>query len=140
MPMFSIFDLRDDIIKGYLEFSRSFTIINAPDIRNYVNNNLQKEQIYCPAPLLQINPNYKQATDSNGTPVTTGSDSSLRLNTLCSKIFQINDKPLELYQHQVEAILTAKKGTSYVVTSGTGSGKSLTFFIPIFNLIIEEKE
>lgn len=138
--MFSIFDLRDDIIKGYLEFSRSFTIINAPDIRNYVNNNLQKEQIYCPAPLLQINPNYKQATDSNGTPVTTGSDSSLRLNTLCSKIFQINDKPLELYQHQVEAILTAKKGKSYVVTSGTGSGKSLTFFIPIFNRIIEEKE
>lgn len=138
--MFSIFDLRDDIIKGYLEFSRSFTIINAPDIRNHVNHNLQKEQIYCPAPLLQINPNYKQATDSNGTPVTTGSDSSLRLNTLCSKIFQINDKPLELYQHQVEAILTAKKGKSYVVTSGTGSGKSLTFFIPIFNRIIEEKE
>ena len=140
--MFSIFDLRDDIIKGYLEFSRSFTIINAPDIRNHVNHNLQKEQIYCPAPLLQINPNYKQATESNGAPVTTGSNSSLGLHTLCSKIFQINGKPLELYQHQVEAILTAQKekNNSYVVTSGTGSGKSLTFFIPIFNRIIEEKE
>ena len=138
--MFSIFDLRDDIIKGYLEFSRSFTIINAPDIRNHVNHNLQKEQIYCPAPLLQINPNYKQATESNGAPVTTGSNSSLGLHALCSKIFQINGQPLELYQHQEEAIETAQDGKSYVVTSGTGSGKSLTFFIPIFNRIIEEKE
>ena len=138
--MFSIFNLRDDIIKGYLEFSRSFTIINAPDIRNHVNHNLQKEQIYCPAPLLQINPNYKQATESNGAPVTTGSNSSLGLHALCSKIFQINGQPLELYQHQEEAIETAQDGKSYVVTSGTGSGKSLTFFIPIFNRIIEEKE
>lgn len=138
--MSSIFDLRDAIVKGYLEFSRSFTIINAHDIRDHVNHNLQEEQIYCPDPLLQINPNYKQATELNGKPVTTGPNSSLGLHALCSKIFQINGKPLELYQHQTEAILNAKKGESYVVTSGTGSGKSLTFFIPIFNRIIEEKE
>lgn len=138
--MSSIFDLRDAIVKGYLGFSRSFTIINAPDIRDHVNHNLQEEQIYCPDPLLQINPNYKQATELNGKPVTTGPNSSLGLHALCSKIFQINGKPLELYQHQTEAILNAKKGESYVVTSGTGSGKSLTFFIPIFNRIIEEKE
>ena len=138
--MSNIFDLRDDIIRGYLEFSRSFTIINAPDIRDHVNHNLQEEQIYCPDPLLQINPNYKQATELKGKPVTTGPNSSLGLHALCSKIFQINGQPLELYQHQEEAIETAQDGKSYVVTSGTGSGKSLTFFIPIFNRIIEEKE
>ncbi|MBN1198113.1 MAG: DEAD/DEAH box helicase [Bacteroidales bacterium] len=43
-----------------------------------------------------------------------------------------------LYQHQVEAIKMGVNGESFVVTSGTGSGKSLTFLATIFNKILKE--
>jgi ATP-dependent helicase YprA (DUF1998 family) len=42
-----------------------------------------------------------------------------------------NGDPFVLYQHQVEALERAREERSYVVTSGTGSGKSLTYFLPI---------
>jgi ATP-dependent helicase YprA (DUF1998 family) len=47
--------------------------------------------------------------------------------------------PFDLYKHQVEAIQRAASGASYVVTSGTGSGKSLCFFIPIIDKILRER-
>jgi len=46
--------------------------------------------------------------------------------------------PYRLFQHQHDAILKASRKQSYVVTSGTGSGKSLTYFIPIFDAILRD--
>lgn len=42
-----------------------------------------------------------------------------------------------LYHHQVEALKKACQGESYVVTSGIGSGKSLTYFLPIINDLVQ---
>lgn len=36
-----------------------------------------------------------------------------------------------MHQHQEDAIRVAATGASYVLTTGTGSGKSLAYFIPI---------
>jgi ATP-dependent helicase YprA (DUF1998 family) len=47
--------------------------------------------------------------------------------------------PFNLYKHQVEAIQTANSGASYVVTTGTVSGKSLFFFVPIIDKILRER-
>ncbi len=41
-----------------------------------------------------------------------------------------------LYHHQVGALERASAGGSYVVTSGTGSGKSLTYFLPIIDNLL----
>jgi ATP-dependent helicase YprA (DUF1998 family) len=43
---------------------------------------------------------------------------------------------LQLHEHQREAILKAKEGKSYVLTSGTGSGKSLAYIIPIVDHVL----
>ncbi len=45
-------------------------------------------------------------------------------------------QPFYLYQHQVEAMDHASRRESYVVTSGTGSGKSLTYFLPIIDAFL----
>jgi ATP-dependent helicase YprA (DUF1998 family) len=45
-----------------------------------------------------------------------------------------------LYTHQQEALAIAQKKESFVVTAGTGSGKSLAFFLPIIDSIIRIKE
>jgi DEAD/DEAH box helicase len=45
-------------------------------------------------------------------------------------------KQLLLHEHQREAILKAKEGKSYVLTSGTGSGKSLAYIVPIVDHVL----
>src|ERR1700704_4786608 len=68
------------------------------------------------------------------------------LNPRCAEIFRTlptadapTGEPLTLYKHQEQAIALASHGESFVVTTGTGSGKSLCFFIPIVNAVLQEK-
>jgi len=39
----------------------------------------------------------------------------------------------------MDALAIAQRGEPYVVTTGTGSGKSLAFFIPIVDRILKER-
>src|SRR5690606_12573606 len=63
----------------------------------------------------------------------------------CARIFRIKSeadpygKPMVLYRHQVEAIEAAIRRESYVLTTGTGSGKSLSYFIPIVNDVLRRR-
>ena len=62
----------------------------------------------------------------------------------CERIFRLkDDNPdgpvLRLHQHQREAIEAARTGSSYVLTTGTGSGKSLAYIIPIVDRVLAAK-
>ncbi|MGD9635880.1 MAG: DEAD/DEAH box helicase [Pirellulales bacterium] len=50
------------------------------------------------------------------------------------------DPSLKLRRHQEQAIECALRRESYVVTTGTGSGKSLCFFIPIVDAVVKAKK
>lgn len=45
----------------------------------------------------------------------------------------------QLYKHQVEAICKANEGKNLIITTGTGSGKTECFLIPVINQLLEEK-
>lgn len=135
--MKNIFDFRDELVSDYSSFSRSFTRIAAPDIRKEVECQYDAGR-YWPEALIQINPNYQRKT----TVQELAEQGILHKN--CADIFQIgklehNPQPLHLYTHQLQAIAKAQSGQSYVVTTGTGSGKSLSFFIPVIDKILQEK-
>ena len=132
--MFDVFDLRRQVIDEYAAFSRSFTRIAAPDIAAVVEAEYARER-YWPEPLIQINPNYRR----NGTVADLVRDGMLHPE--CERLFQANKaegapRPIELYTHQLEALAKAKVDKSFVVTTGTGSGKSLSFFLPIIDRIL----
>jgi ATP-dependent helicase YprA (DUF1998 family) len=127
-----IFSLRDSVVDEYKRFATSFTTIHAPDIKAQVEA-IYAEQRYWPEPLIQINPSYKRSTD-----VAALVDAGV-LDPVCAALFQANGAPLALYKHQEQAIALAASGESFVVTTGTGSGKSLCFFIPIANHVLAEK-
>ena len=127
-----IFALRDSVVEEYKHFATSFTTIQAPDIKAQVEA-IYAQARYWPEPLIQINPSYKRSTDV-GSLVTAGV-----LDPGCAAIFQVKGESLSLYKHQDQAIALAAAGESYVVTSGTGSGKSLCFFIPIVHRVLAEK-
>lgn len=131
--MSNIFQFRHELVDEYAAFSRSFTKISAKDIAQAVDAEYAKGR-YWPEPLIQINPNYKRA-QSIDQLVAEG-----LLHPKTAEIFRVgNDRSLQLFQHQQEALSKARDGQSYVVTTGTGSGKSLAFFIPIFDRILREK-
>ena len=128
-PALDVFALRDSVVDEYKRFATSFTTIHAPDIRGQVED-IYAGNRYWPEPLIQINPSYKRSTDV-GTLVADGV-----LDPGCADIFRADDEPLSLYEHQKQAIALAADGESFVVTTGTGSGKSLCFFIPIVSHVL----
>lgn len=135
--MKNVFDFRDELISDYSSFSRSFTRIAATDIIEKVEAEY-KDGRYWPEALIQINPNYKRQST-----VQELAEQGI-LHKQCADIFQVgkqekNPQPLHLYIHQLQAIAKAQSGQSYVVTTGTGSGKSLSFFIPVIDKILKEK-
>lgn len=132
------FAFRDQIIRSYETFSRSFVRIDAEDIKGAANAEYAKNR-YWPEPLIQINPNYKPASTTQEL-----AESSV-LHPTTAKIFRVREKhsgaliPLRLHKHQQDALALARDGRSYVVTTGTGSGKSLAFFIPIVDRILKAR-
>lgn len=136
--MQDVFRLRNDLIEEYSQFSRSFTRIAADDIRAKVDAEYEAGR-YWPEPLIQINPNY-QRKDTVQNLATGGT-----LHPACAELFKAG-KPegrpvdMHLFVHQIEAIALAQQRKSYVVTTGTGSGKSLSFFVPIIDRILKAKD
>ncbi len=127
-----VFSLRDSIVGEYRKFATSFTTIHAEDIRAQVEA-IYAQGRFWPDPLLQINPSYKRG--ANIETLIAGR----ALDPRTAEIFRADGGPLNLYKHQEQAIALASQGESYVVTTGTGSGKSLCFFIPIVSAVLEEK-
>ena len=128
-PALDVFALRDSVVDEYKRFATSFTTIHAPDIREQVED-VYAGNRYWPEPLIQINPSYRRSTDV-GTLVADGI-----LDPGCADIFRAGGEPLSLYEHQKQAIALAADGEGFVVTTGTGSGKSPCFFIPIVSHVL----
>jgi hypothetical protein len=132
------FTFRDQIVQSYERFSRSFVRIAAPDISEVVDAEYERGR-YWPEPLIQINPNYKQAST-----VLELAQASV-LHRLTAEIFQVGKDsgpgiPVRLYKHQQDSLALAQALRSFVVTTGTGSGKSLAFFIPIVDRVLRARE
>jgi superfamily II DNA/RNA helicase len=134
-----VFSLRDSVVGEYRKFATSFTTIFADDLRKQIDA-IYSDERYWPEPLIQINPNFQRVTN-----VQKLVDDGV-LEPVCADIFRVNQsaaiprgEPLTLYKHQEQAISIAGAGESYVVTTGTGSGKSLCFFIPIIDSVLKQK-
>jgi len=131
--MKDVFELRNNLINDFSVFSRSFTKVAASDIENKLDEEYANGR-YWPEPLIQINPHYKQ-----GQSVDYYVDSG-HLHPGCARIFRTNEgSPYVFYQHQVEALTLAAQHQSFVVTTGTGSGKSLAFIVPMIDHILKAK-
>ncbi|MDY6909415.1 MAG: DEAD/DEAH box helicase [Thermodesulfobacteriota bacterium] len=131
-----VFALRDKLVEDYNEYTRSFIKIGDSRIERFVTEELNAEAFW-PEPLIQLNPSF----ESGGT-IDDLVEQGI-LHPKCSEIFRLGKsdedplgKELPLYRHQRDAILKAKEGRSYVLTSGTGSGKSLTYIVPIVSHVL----
>ncbi len=130
-----IFDFRNRLIGDYASYVRSFIEIRDPRIRAYVDETLDGGHLW-PEPLIQLNPTFESG-DSIDELVRDGT-----LHKGCADVFRTGKKdgsrgePLRLHRHQSDAVRVAKTGGSYVLTTGTGSGKSLAYIVPIVDHVM----
>ena len=130
----NIFDLDKALVDRYAAFARSFSTIKAPDITEQVNAIYDLGKFW-PDPLITINPHFEQGSSMDQLADDGVVDPALR------QIFAFGQKrtPLTLHRHQERAVAKARNQESFVVTTGTGSGKSLCFFVPIVDTIVRAK-
>ena len=135
-----VFQYRDAVIADYKSFTTSFTKIKAPDIQAFVNAMYEAGQ-YWPAPLIQLNPSFVPG----GTVEQLCGDGLL--HPQCRDIFRFGrggggnpGVTAQLHKHQQDALHIAQRQESYVLTTGTGSGKSLSYILPIVDAVLKRKE
>ncbi|KJF17613.1 putative ATP-dependent helicase Lhr [Acidithrix ferrooxidans] len=125
------------MVGEYADYVQSFLKIADERIKDAVEQEI-KSGLLWPDPRIGLNPSFE-----SGGRIDTLADGEF-LHQECRRIFQIKDStgnvisPLELHRHQTEAIEVAKRGVNYVLTTGTGSGKSLAYIIPIVDAILRE--
>lgn len=128
MNRFDILNIHKDVLQDYKEFVESFINIKDDNIKHVVAHEMQDGKFW-PEPLLQFNPSFE-----SGQP----------LQALCNEGVLHPDilavfKGYSLYKHQERAIRLGCAGSDFIVTSGTGSGKSLTYIGTIFNDLLTDK-
>ncbi|GIV88246.1 MAG: DEAD/DEAH box helicase [Chloroflexus sp.] len=134
MPPASIFDLHTGVIEEYRSFVESFIHIADDRIRKTVTQALDDRHLW-PEPFVQLSPAYA--------PDETVDDLARRglLHADTAHFFRTDtNAPFRLYRHQREALAHAVRGESFVVTSGTGSGKSVCYFLPIIDYLLRNPE
>ena len=121
----NVFEVHKKIVEDYAQYIRSFINISDRRIAETVEDSLAKGRLW-PQPLLQFNPAYEQV----------GTIEEVISSGLLHGDLRHIFKGYSLYRHQSQAIELGANGTDFVVTSGTGSGKSVTYIGTIFNHLL----
>ena len=122
-----ILNFHKKLINNYKTYIQSFLNIKDPSILKFVDSEIGNKKLW-PEPLVQFNPTFEK-----GRPLSTLVKEG-HLDTELDNIFS----GYSLYKHQEEAILIGASGKEFIVTSGTGSGKSLTYIATIFNHVLKQ--
>jgi superfamily II DNA/RNA helicase len=134
-----VFKIHEQLISDYRSFTSGSVEVRDRRIKAHVDQQLD-EGIQWPDPWLSLNPSF----ESGGTVTQLVHDGLLHEE--CERVFRVKsnkDDPgsrtLTLHKHQTEAIEAASSGRSYVLTTGTGSGKSLGYIVPIVDSVLRER-
>ncbi|WP_301850590.1 DEAD/DEAH box helicase [Rhodococcus pyridinivorans] len=132
------FEIHRRLISDYRQFTEGFVDIRDERVAAVVSEQSATGSQW-PAPWVALNPSF----DSGGRIdelVSTG-----LLHPECERIFRIKngehdrgEDSITLHRHQREAVEVASTGSSYVLTTGTGSGKSLAYIVPIVDRVLRE--
>lgn len=128
-----VFALRQSLVDDYRHYAESFLTIRDERIKAHVQRELDAGLLW-PDPPLQLNPAFA----SGGTIEALIGEGVL--HDECRRIFRTRKSEadplgdeLRLHRHQADALRAAETGRNYVLTTGTGSGKSLAYIVPIVN-------
>lgn len=131
------FGVLDEVLNDYESFVKGFLDIKDDKIRAKVEGDIDDGLLW-PEPWLALNPAFEPG----------GSVSDLVergvLHPQATEIFRIKaeddaiGRKITFHRHQTDAFEIANRGESYVLTTGTGSGKSMSYIVPIVDRVLRE--
>ena len=122
-----------DIVETYKRYLYTTFQTNIDTLNQQLKDYLSQDESVLKGPFISITKPYKKEQTLEKLVDDNPKYFSHILKTI--KPFQKN-----LYAHQVKAIKNAAEGKSIVVTTGTSSGKTECFLIPVINQLLKEKE
>jgi superfamily II DNA or RNA helicase len=137
---FDPINTKNAIAEKYLSYLRTIFFLSDPILNDLFENELKVER-FLNGPFLEITPPYRRGA--------TIAD-LIHEKILSEEFFKLepeipdNDRDLPLnrplYVHQEQSIRRAIKGENLIISTGTGSGKTESFLIPIINHLMRIKE
>src|SRR5262249_6932593 len=131
----NIFDFRHRLVADYAGYTRGFIHVRETGLRSFVNRQLD-EGVLWPEPLIQLNPSFEPGESIDELVA------RREPHPECNQVFRRKPRtasgaaPLRLHRHQSDAIRVAATGLPYVLTTGTGSGKSLAYIVPVVDHVL----
>jgi ATP-dependent helicase YprA (DUF1998 family) len=124
-----------DIKATYRRYLQSLLAVRDPEIDDALRHAIDSTPILDRGPLLEATPPYAPGA-SIGDLISEGILAS-SFADLASTALPL-DRPL--YVHQETAIRKAQQGRNILVATGTGSGKTESFLLPILDSLVRERE
>jgi len=123
----------DLITSGYKRYLRSLLPIRDPRIAAALEHEITHSELLAKGPLLEATPPYAYGA---------ALENLIGEGVLNPAFRQLDSKALPLgrplYAHQEEAIRKVAGGRNVIVATGTGSGKTESFLLPILNALSDE--
>jgi len=136
------FEALRNVQSAYKDYVFTFQKIRNPVIREWIHEKIEKGSLLWKDPHIQLNRRFQPGT----TLQELVNDGILHRGVL--KVFttrdrngRLTDTPITPYRHQSEAILSILRDrANTLITTGTSSGKSFCFGIPIVSKCLEMRE
>ena len=138
--MFDPIKASQEIKNSYIDYVTTAFDLADPTYAGQFRRALQEEGMVAKGPYLDIGGSYE-----TGRTLQELMDAGLAA-PLFSELEPVPEKERELklkrplYLHQERSLLKASRGENLVVTTGTGSGKTESFLLPILNHILTENQ
>lgn len=130
---FNIINASKQITNKYHRYLTTMFDINDVDYKEIFNKKIKEGNFLEKGPFLDVTNSFAKGR----------SIKDLIRDGIISKDFEKIDRLYNipnLYYHQEEALLKALNGENLVVSTGTGSGKTECFLLPLINELMREKE
>ena len=137
---FDPIEASENIKSGFIDYITTTFHISDPIYKSALRAELSKDNFLTKGPYLDMSGSYKSGRSLH----------ELMDQGLVSKGFgtlePVSEKERELklerplYLHQEKALLKADAGNNLIVTTGTGSGKTECFLLPILQALLSEED
>ena len=106
---------------------------NNPKYNEQLKKALEAEKAIADGPYISLTDPYEKGLSISAL---------VNEGVLCSKMLKIENlyPQRQLYKHQEKAIRLSAQGKNLIVTTGTGSGKTESFLIPVIDQLLRESE
>lgn len=125
---------------GFIDYITTTFHIADPVYKAALRTELGKEGFLSKGPYLDMNGSYK--TGRSLRELISSGQASVGFETLEPVAEKEKELKIErpLYLHQERALLKADAGQNLIVTTGTGSGKTECFLLPILQTLLQEEQ